>query len=55
MSSNQSFDIAKTRKKPYAKPRIEDYGTVVRLTGTGGEATLVDGPGPFDFGSGAGG
>ncbi len=54
MSSNQSLDIAKPRKKPYAKPRIEDYGTVVRLTQTS-DGTAVDGPAPFDIGSGAGG
>lgn len=40
-------------KKPYRKPRIEDYGSIVELTGTG-EGTVEDGgTGTFDF-SGAG-
>lgn len=37
-------------KRRYQKPRIEDYGTVVELTGTG-EGTASDGD-PFN-GSGA--
>lgn len=35
-------------KKPYRKPRIEDYGTIVELTGTGG-GTVEDTGGTFDF------
>lgn len=36
-------------KKPYHAPRMEDYGSVVELTGTGG-GTVEDSGGPsFDF------
>lgn len=39
---------AETAKKPYQKPQIEDYGTVVELTGTG-SGTIEDGGGVFAF------
>lgn len=32
-------------KKTYGKPRIEDYGSVVELTGSGG-GSIQDGAGP---------
>ncbi|MGD2113455.1 MAG: lasso RiPP family leader peptide-containing protein [Acidobacteriota bacterium] len=40
-------------KKPYSSPRIEDYGSVVELTGTGSGA-IDDGGGPFAFSGAAG-
>lgn len=40
-------------KKSYSKPRIEDYGTVAELTGTG-SGTVDDGGGPFAASGGAG-
>jgi hypothetical protein len=33
-------------KRPYSKPRIDDYGSVVELT-RAGEGTIDDGSGPF--------
>ena len=39
-------------KRPYQKPQIEDYGTVVDLTGTGA-GTLDDGAGGFARSGGA--
>lgn len=35
-------------RKPYRKPEIEDYGTIVELTGTG-SGTVEDTGGAFDF------
>lgn len=41
-------------KKPYHAPRVEDYGRVVELTGTGG-GTIEDAGSPsFDFSGAAG-
>ena len=40
-------------RKPYRKPRIEDYGTIVELTGTG-SGTVEDTGGGFDFSGAAG-
>ena len=40
-------------KKPYRKPRIEDYGSIVELTGTA-DGTIEDGgTGAFDFSGGS--
>ena len=40
-------------RKPYRKPRIEDFGTIVELTGTG-SGTVEDTGGTFDFSGAAG-
>jgi hypothetical protein len=40
-------------KKPYSSPRIDDYGSVVELTGTG-SGSIPDGGGPFDSSGAAG-
>jgi len=40
-------------KKPYRKPEIEDYGSIVELTGTG-DGTAEDGGGIFDGSGGSG-
>lgn len=39
----------RSAKKPYRAPRVEDYGSVVELTGTG-DGTVEDTGSPgFDF------
>lgn len=39
---------AEPGRKPYRKPRIEDYGSITELTGTG-TGTVEDTGGTFDF------
>ena len=40
-------------RKPYRKPRIEDYGSIVELTGTGDGTVEDGGTGGFDFSGGS--
>ena len=57
LSSSEQRDAGGNRedrgqKKPYRKPQIEDYGSVVELTGTG-DGTAEEG-GVFEFSGGSG-
>lgn len=46
MKSEPDKHLTLGGKRPYQKPHIEDYGTVIELTGAG-SGTIDDGSGPF--------
>ncbi len=46
-------EAAEASRKPYRKPRLEDYGSVVELTGAG-SGTTDDGGGSFSFSGSSG-
>jgi hypothetical protein len=47
-------EVGGTAKKPYSKPRVEDYGSVADLTRAGGGTIEDAGGGAFDFSGGSG-